>query len=78
MSKSQHRIIYRTDNGWANKRSDAARPTSLHNTQREAYNAAKEILIRQGGGEIPIKGSFGRIRERSTIVPGSEPRIVLG
>ena len=78
MSKPQDRTIYKTDKGWVNKRNDASKPASVHDTQRDAYNAAKENLIKQGGGEILIKGMDGRIREKNTIAPGHDPRSIRG
>ena len=78
MSKPQDRTIYKTDNGWANKRNDASRPSSLHDTQKDAYDAARENLINQGGGEISIKGLDGRIRDKNTISPGNDPRSIRG
>ena len=78
MSKPQDRTIYKTDDGWANKRNDKSRPSSIHNTQRDAYIAAKKNLINQGGGEISIKGLDGRIRDKNTISPGNDPRSIPG
>ena len=78
MSKPQDRTIYKTDNGWANKRNDATRPSSIHKTQQGAYNAAKNNLMNQGGGDISIKGLDGRIREKNTIRPANDPRDIPG
>ena len=53
MSKGRDRTIYRRDDGkWANKRNDAGKASSLHNTQKEAEKAAKKMLKNQGGGEL--------------------------
>lgn len=74
MSKKQDRTVYRTEDGqWANKRNDASRATSLHPTQAEAEQAARENLQNQGGGELTTKGRDGRIRSKDTIPPGSDP-----
>lgn len=74
MSKKQDRTVYRREDGqWANKRNDAERPASLHGTQREAIEAAREMLHKQGGGELTIKGVDGRIRSKDTIAPGNDP-----
>ncbi len=78
MKKLQDRIIYRADNGWANKRADATRPASIHDTQREAYIAAKKIIIRQGGGRVLIKGLDGRVKQKNTIIPGQDPMSIRG
>jgi len=57
---------------WANQRHDAHRASSLHNTQRDADQAARENLRKQGGGEVTTMGLDGKIRSKDTIVPGNE------
>jgi hypothetical protein len=74
MSKEQDRMIYRrTDGMWVNKRNDKDNASSLHSTQKEAEDAAKEMLKNQGGGELTIKGANGQIRDKNTIKPGNDP-----
>jgi hypothetical protein len=58
---------------WENKRNDADRASSLHETQRGAIDAAKGMLQRQGGGELTTKGVDGKIRSKDTIAPGHDP-----
>lgn len=74
MSKGRDRIVFRRpDSTWVNKRNDADTASSLHSTQEEAAQAAKEMLQNQGGGELVIKGLNGRIRSKDTIPPGNDP-----
>jgi len=74
MSKKQDRIVFRRDDGtWANKKNDASRASTLHDTQKEALEAAKRMLQNQGGGELTTKGVDGRIRSKDTIPPGNDP-----
>lgn len=74
MSKDRDRTVYRRPDGkWANKRNDADRASSLHETQRDAIDAARKMLQNQGGGELATKGRDGRIRSKDTIPPGSDP-----
>ncbi len=74
MSKDQDRTVYKRDDGkWVNKRNDASKPSSLHNTQAEANKAAKEMLTNQGGGERTTKGLSGKIVSKDTIAPGKDP-----
>lgn len=74
MSKGRDRTVYRRQPGeWANKRNDSDRASSLHRTQREAEDAARDMLHRQGGGELTTKGVDGRIRSKDTIAPGNDP-----
>ncbi len=74
MSKGRDRTVSRRPDGnWENKRNDSDRASSVHNTQREAERAAKEMLGNQGGGELTTKGVDGRIRSKDTIPPGKDP-----
>ena len=74
MSKGRDRTIFRRSDGtWANKRNDAEKPSSLHNTQKDAEKAAREMLKNQGGGELITKGVDGKIRSKDTIAPGNDP-----
>lgn len=74
MGKGHDRTISQRDDGkWQNKRNDASRATSVHRTQREAVDAAKENLQNQGGGELTTLGRDGQIRSKDTIPPGNDP-----
>lgn len=74
MSKDRDRMIYqRPDGSWANKRNDAERASSVHDTQAAAARAGKQMLQNQGGGELTIKGTDQRIRSKDTIAPGNDP-----
>ena len=74
MSKGRDRTIYRRDDGkWANKRNDAGKPSSVHNTQQDAVDSAKSMLQNQGGGELTIIGINKKIRSKDTIPPGNDP-----
>jgi len=79
MSKPQDRTISQRDDGsWQNKRNDASRATSVHNTQVEAQAAARENLKNQGGGELTTLGTNGKIRDNDTVAPGNDPRSTPG
>ncbi len=74
MSKKQDRVVSRRPDGkWANKRNDASRASSLHDTQAQAIDAARTNLQNQGGGELTTLGRNGRIRSKDTIPPGKDP-----
>lgn len=74
MSKGRDRTVFRRDDGkWANKRNDAGKASSVHDTQGEAAAAAKQNLQHQGGGELTIQGTDGRFRSKDTIPPGNDP-----
>lgn len=69
-----NRIVYRNKDGdWANKRTDADKAGSLHKTQKAAEDAARQMLKREGGGELITKGQNGKIRSKDTIPPGNDP-----
>lgn len=70
----QDRTVYRRSDGlWVNKRNDADRASSLHETQGKAWDAAREMLGNQGGGELTVMGRHGRITSKDTIQPGHDP-----
>lgn len=74
MSKDRDRTISRRPDGtWENKRNDAERASSVHDTQAAAQKAAREMLKNQGGGELTTKGVDGRIRDKDTVAPGNDP-----
>lgn len=67
------RTVYQTDDGkWANKRNDSDRASSVHDTQKEAEDAARDNLRNQGGGELTTQGRDGKFRSKDTIEPGNE------
>lgn len=79
MSKGRDRNIFQRDDGkWVNKRQDASRASSISDTQREVMDAGREMLKRQGGGELIVHGQDGKIRSKNTVAPGNDPRSVKG
>lgn len=66
MAKSQHVVPYGTD--WAVRGEGNSRVTSVHDTQTEAYEVARqiainnrsEVVIHRPDGKIRDKDSFGR------------------
>jgi hypothetical protein len=73
MAKNDRTVSRRADGTWANKKDGAKRASSTHPTQRAAESEARQMLKRQGGGELKVKGEDGRIRSKDTIPPGSDP-----
>lgn len=71
---NKNRTVYRRPDGrWANKRNDASRASSVHDTQTEAVREAQRMLRNSGGGELTTMGLDGRIRSKDTIAPGNDP-----
>ena len=74
MTKNRDRMVYQRDDGkWVNKRNDASKASSVHDTQKEANSSARQMLKNQGGGELTTKGINGKIRSKDTIPPGNDP-----
>jgi len=68
MGKNQHVVPH---NGtWAVKGAGNQRATSLHRTQEEARQAARDIAIKQGS-EVVIHRPNGQIREKDSY--GNDP-----
>lgn len=55
------------------KKVAAEKASSVHATQREAEQAAREMLRNSGGGELTTAGRDGKIRSKDTIAPGNDP-----
>lgn len=74
MGKGRDRTVSRRSDGtWQNKRQDASKASTLHETQAAAEKAAREMLKNQGGGELTTMGRDGKIRSKDTIPPGNDP-----
>lgn len=73
MSKGRDRTVFRRPDGsWVNKRNDAGRASSLHPTQKDAIDAAREMLQHEGGGELTTMGRNHKIVSKDTIPPGHD------
>lgn len=66
--KNQHVVPH--TNGWAVRGAGNSRATSVHETQREATEQARDIAQNQSS-EVLIHGRNGRIRERNSY--GNDP-----
>ncbi|WP_336926719.1 DUF2188 domain-containing protein [Altererythrobacter palmitatis] len=66
--KNQHVVPH--TNGWAVRGAGNSRVTSVHETQREATERARDIANNQSS-EVLIHGRNGRIRERNSY--GNDP-----
>ncbi len=74
MAKGTNRHVTKRPSGnWANKIEGADRASSLHNTQADAINSARDGLKKSGGGELIIHGTDGKIRAKDTVPHGNDP-----
>ena len=67
------RYVVRHPQGWAVKAPGAERASSVHETQKAAEQAAKQMVRRNGGGEVRIQGVNGKWRDSDTVPPGNDP-----
>lgn len=68
MGKNQH--VVKRDNGWAVKGAGNSKATSVHKTQKQATNAARDIAKNQKS-EVVIHGRNGQIRDKDSY--GNDP-----
>lgn len=61
--RNQHVVPH--DHRWAVRDAGSRRITSVHRTQREAIDAARQITRNQGA-ELLVHGRDGRTRERAS------------
>jgi hypothetical protein len=73
MARNDRTVSKRPDGTWGNKKDGAERASSTHKTQRDAIDAARDMLKNSGGGELKVKGEDGKIRSKDTIAPGNDP-----
>lgn len=79
MSGPNKRTVSKRDDGqWESRAPGAARASTVGGTQREVVDRTREILARDGGGELAIRGVNGQIRAQDTIAPGNDPRSSKG
>lgn len=69
MSKRNQHVVPR-DGKWAVRGAGSQRATSVHRTQQEAIESAREIARNQGT-ELFVHGRDGRIRDRDSH--GNDP-----
>lgn len=68
MSNPNNRhIVPDPEGGWNVVAPNAERSSGHFDTQREAYERARQIVTNLGGGEVVIHDRHGRIRDPNTI-----------
>lgn len=73
------RVVQRRDDGsWEVRKPGADRASAVSATQSDGINRAREILAKDGGGELHVRGANGQIRAQDTIAPGNDPRSSKG
>jgi len=67
MSKPNRRTVAPRGDDWVVEKPGASRVSSVHDTQQDAQDAARQTLLNDGGGELVTQGRDGRIRAKDTI-----------
>jgi hypothetical protein len=70
--------VYKDGDKWVGKREDASRPSVKADTQAAARQGTREVMGRNGGGELKVHGVNGQIRAKDTIKPANDPRKTKG
>ncbi len=70
MSKGKGQHVVPHQGSWAVRREGSERSSSVHATQGEAIERARDIAINQGG-EVVIHGRDGKIRDKDSY--GHDP-----
>ncbi|HQM30059.1 MAG TPA: DUF2188 domain-containing protein [Syntrophales bacterium] len=60
-------VFRRKDGRWINKSSGDDGNLTVHDTRKEAVNAAREMLSHHGGGRLTVKRWGGRVRFKDTV-----------
>ncbi|WP_372492317.1 DUF2188 domain-containing protein [Actinomadura litoris] len=66
-------VVQRDDGKWAVTKPGGGRASATADTQRQAIQRGAEILSNDGGGELRIHATDGRVRDQRTISPGNDP-----
>ena len=72
MAPANKRTVTPHNDGWSVEKPGATRASSVHDTQQQAIDAARQILRNDGGGELAIKGRDGAVRAQDTVPPGND------
>ena len=68
LDKGRDCTVFRMKDGrWINKSKGDDGALTVHDTRKEAMNAAREVLNNHGGGRLTVKGWDGRIKFKDTI-----------
>jgi hypothetical protein len=70
---TRRHVVPREGGNWAVRKPGAERDSSVHSTQREAQERAREIVHNAGGGEVTTHDRHGKIRDSDTVPPANDP-----
>lgn len=79
MSKQgDYEVSPHPDGGWQGKEHGAKRASVRTDTQKDAIDRTRQVMEKKGGGELNVKGTNGRVRQKNTIPPAKDPRRTKG
>ncbi|HEY3549218.1 MAG TPA: DUF2188 domain-containing protein [Propionicimonas sp.] len=78
MAEQRHVVPNKDRGGWDVKADGAQRSSGHFDRQSDAIDRAREILERNGGGELATHNQQGEIRAKDTIKPAHDPRDIPG
>jgi hypothetical protein len=70
---ANYHVLPNSGGGWAIKKEKASKVSCFAPTQREAEKIAKMYSIKSRGGEVVIHRRDGKIRDKDTMSPASDP-----
>ena len=73
MARNERHVVPNENGGWDVRAPGASRASAHLERQDEAVDRARQILRNEGGGELVIHDQQGRIREKDTVGPASDP-----
>lgn len=72
-SKVTAHLMRHPNGGWQGKKTGAQRASIVGKTKRETEIKMKNLIRRQGGGELRIHNIKNRIIDSDTIAPANDP-----
>lgn len=71
-------VQHRDDGQWEVRKPGADRASAVTRTEADGIDRAREILGKDGGGELQVRALNGTIRSQDSIAPGNDPRSSKG
>ncbi len=71
--KVQRTVSPNAAGGWRVDAPGSKRASAVTRTKREAEVRAKDIVRREGGGEVRFRDRQGRYSDSDTVKPGRDP-----
>jgi hypothetical protein len=60
-------VFCRKDGRWISRSNGGDGVMTVHDTKKEAIDAARAMLSHHGGGRLTVKGKDGRVKIKDTI-----------